>query len=478
MLSRKHFVMLSAVAISLVAVLAFENGNIAPINASHAVPAQPQAVQAGRALPDFSTLVDQAGPAVVNISVVRNIRTAGPSVPGVDRNDPFYEFFRRFQGPAPEAAPPQGVGSGFIVSPDGYILTNAHVVADASEVMVKITDKREFKAKVIGVDRRTDVALIKIDGNGLPTVKIGNSSQSRVGEWVAAIGSPFGFENSVTAGIISAKARALPDESYVPFLQTDVAVNPGNSGGPLLNVNGEVIGINSQIYSRSGGYMGLSFAIPIEVAMKVKDELQKFGKVSRGRLGVSVQALGQELADSFGLKASQGALVNSVDSDGPAAAAGVAPGDVILAVNDAAISLPADLVRSIGDARPGQSVTLKVWRKGTVREIAARLTDVIPEKTAAAESDTKLSGGLGLKVRPLTAEEQKQAGTTGGLLVETVTGSAARAGIAPGDIIIAVNNEQIKSAEQMKRLANNSRGNVAVLVQRENQRIYLPLRIG
>ena len=242
--------------------------------------------------------------------------------------------------------PQQGVGSGFIINPDGYILTNAHVVADASEVKVKLTDKREFKAKVIGVDRRTDVALIKIDGSRLPTVKIGDSSQAKVGEWVAAIGSPFGFENSVTAGIISAKARALPDDSYVPFLQTDVAINPGNSGGPLFNMNGEVIGINSQIYSRTGGYMGVSFAIPIEVAMKVKDDLQKFGKVSRGRLGVVVQPVNADLASSFGLKGPQGALVNSVEPNSPAAAAGLTPGDVILGVNDRTIDQPADLVRA------------------------------------------------------------------------------------------------------------------------------------
>ena len=481
MFRKKPFIALAATAAALVTALVFQRGDFAPITPSHAVTAQPQVVQPSRQLPDFSTLVDQAGPAVVNISVVQKIRTAGPNpgVPGVDPNDPFYEFFRRFQMPAPpQAVPQQGVGSGFIISPDGHILTNAHVVADAGEVTVKLTDKREFKAKVIGVDRRTDVALIKIDGSGLPTVRIGNSAQARVGEWVAAIGSPFGFENSVTAGIISAKARALPDESYVPFLQTDVAVNPGNSGGPLLNVNGEVIGINSQIYSRTGGYMGVSFAIPIEVAMKVKDDLQKFGKVSRGRLGVTVQSINKELADSFGMKDAQGALVNGVESDSPAAKAGVAPGDVILAVNDRAIEQPADLVRAIGDIRPGQSVKLKVWRKGATRDVTAKLGETAAEKTAAVADDVERSGKIGLAVRPLTGDEQKQLGTSGGLVVEKVAGPAASAGIEPGDVILAVNNQEVKNVAQLRRLIDQPKGSVALLVQRENQRIYIPIKLG
>ena len=482
---RKKPLIALAVAAAFVSGLAFERGDFTPITASHAVTAQPQVVQPGpgRQLPDFSTLVDQAGPAVVNISVVQKIRTAGssPGAPGLDPNDPFYEFFRRFQMPTPpRAVPQQGVGSGFIISPEGYILTNAHVVADAGEVTVRLTDKREYKAKVIGADRRTDVALIKIDGSKLPTVRIGNSSQARVGEWVAAIGSPFGFENSVTAGIISAKARALPDESYVPFLQTDVAVNPGNSGGPLLNVNGEVIGINSQIYSRTGGYMGVSFAIPIEVAMKVKDDLQKFGKVSRGRLGVAVQSINKELADSFGMKEAHGALVNGVESDSPAAKAGIATGDVILAVNDRAVDEPADLVRAIGDVRPGQSVKLKVWRKGVTRDITAKLAETAAEKTAAAAvtGDVEHSGKIGLAVRPLSGDEQKQLGTSGGLVVEQVAGPAASAGIQPGDVILAVNNQEVKNVDQLRSLIGQPKGNVALLVQRENQRIYIPIKLG
>ena len=394
MFRKKPFIVMAAGALALVATLVFQHGSFTAISPTHAVTSQPQASQTGRALPDFSTLVDQAGPAVVNISVLKKVRAAGVN-PDMDPNDPLFEFFRYFQIPAPQAVPQQGVGSGFIISRDGHILTNSHVVADANEVIVKLTDKREFKAKVIGIDRRTDVALIKIDGNGLPAVKIGDSSQAKVGEWVAAIGSPFGFESSVTAGIISAKARALPDENYVPFLQTDVAVNPGNSGGPLLNVNGEVIGINSQIYSRTGGYMGVSFAIPIEVAMKVKDDLQKFGKVSRGRLGVTVQPVNPELADSFGLKSPQGALVNAVEPGSSAAKAGLAPGDVILGINDRVIEQPADLVRAIGDAKPGQNVTLKVWRKGATLELTAKLTEVPAEKSAAAPDQTAPSGKLG-----------------------------------------------------------------------------------
>ena len=477
MFKKKPFVVLAVAALALVAALFSHYGNFTPITTSHAVTSQPQITQSGRALPDFSTLVDQAGPAVVNISVVQKVRTAA-TIPGVDPNDPFFEFFRRFQVPAPQAVPQQGVGSGFIITADGYILTNAHVVADASEVTVKLTDKREYKANVIGVDRRTDVALIKIDGSRLPTVKIGDSSQARVGEWVAAIGSPFGFENSVTAGIISAKARALPDENYVPFLQTDVAVNPGNSGGPLLNVNGEVIGINSQIYSRTGGYMGVSFAIPIEVAMKVKDDLQKFGKVSRGRLGVTVQPINQQLADSFGIKNLQGALVNAVEPDSPAAKAGVTPGDVILGINDRLIEQPADLVRAVGDTKPGQSVTLKVWRKGSSLELSAKLVEVATEKSADATDATEQSGKLGVTVRPLTGNEQKQLATNGGLVVEDVAGAAARAGIVPGDVILAVNNEQVKNVEQLRRLLENPKGSIAVLVQRDHQRIYIPIKLG
>ena len=476
---RKSAVVLAVAAVTGIGSLAYWQGDFDSIKQSHAVASAPVAAVAGRQLPDFSTLVDQTGSAVVNISVVQSGRKAAPQA-GIDPSDPFYEFFRRFQMPSPNEAPQQqsGIGSGFIVSADGLILTNAHVVADASEVTVKLTDKREFKAKVLGFDRRTDVALIKIDADKLPVVRVGNSSQVKVGEWVAAIGSPFGFENSVTAGIVSAKARVLPDETYVPFLQTDVAINPGNSGGPLFNMNGEVVGINSQIYSRTGGYMGLSFAIPIEVAMKVKDDLQKYGKVSRGRLGVGIQPVTKELAESFGLNAAQGALVSNVEADSPAAKAGIETGDVIVAANGKTIEQPADLVRAVGDTRPGSSVELKVMRKGTLREISAKVAEAAPEKTAdATPAPAQATPKLGLNVRPLSADEKKQVGAREGLVVEEVSGPAAAAGIQPGDVILAVNNQPVSSVNDLRK-AVPGKGSVAMLVQRENQRLFIPVRIG
>ncbi len=383
------FFLLAIVATVLLAAVALHRGETAgteqwsaPQAETGQVVPQRQSPAPSGALPDFSTLVDQAGPAVVNISVIQQ---RGATTPGVDPNpgDPMSEFLRRFQ--VPEQPPQQGVGSGFIISADGHILTNAHVVADASEVTVRLTDKREFQAKVLGTDRRTDVALIKVEATALPTVRIGDSSKSKVGAWVAAIGSPFGFDNSVTSGIISAKARALPEESDVPFLQTDVAINPGNSGGPLFNMNGDVIGINSQIYSRTGGYMGLSFAIPIEVAMKVKDDLQKYGKVSRGRLGVGVQPLSRDLAESFGMKTSDGALVTAVENGSPAARAGIASGDVIVGIDDRVISTPTELVQAIGNFKPGQEIVVKIWRNGKPQDINVKLAESPPEKTAAMQ---------------------------------------------------------------------------------------------
>jgi len=456
-----------------------ENGRFAPISSSQAQIASVQAP--ARGLPDFSALVEQYGPAVVNISTTARVRTQAQQfqIPG-EPGDPLYEFFRRFQIPFPQGdSIRKGIGSGFIVTADGYILTNAHVVDDAAEVAVKLTDNREFQAKVIGVDRRTDVALVKIDAKNLPTVRIGDPSKAKVGEWVAAIGSPFGLENTVTAGIISAKSRALPDETYVPFIQTDVAINPGNSGGPLFNMAGEVIGINSQIYSRTGGYMGLSFAVPIDVAMKVKDDLQKYGKVSRGRLGVTIQGVSQDLADSFGLKKAQGALVSAIEPKSPADKAGIKPGDVILAVDGRAVENSIDLPRIIGESRPGTAVNLKVWRQGETRELRASLGEIPPEKIARADDGARTgSGKLGVAVRPLTEEERKQVAAEGGLLVEEVEGAAARAGVQPGDVILALNNQPVKSADQLRRLVDRSRGTVALLIQREGNKIYVPIRLG
>src|SRR5262252_5614622 len=360
---------LTLTAVAVAAAFGFEADRLSPISSSQAQ--TPQAVAAttavaapasARALPDFSALVEQNGPAVVNISTTAKVHTQAqePQIPG-EPGDPFYEFFRRFQIPAPQQGDQirRGVGSGFIVSADGYILTNAHVVNDATEVTVKLTDNREFTAKVVGADKRTDVALVKIDAKNLPTVHIGESARSKVGEWVAAIGSPFGLENTVTAGIISAKSRSLPDENYVPFIQTDVAINPGNSGGPLFNMAGEVIGINSQIYSRTGGYMGLSFAIPIDIAMDVASQLEVHGKVTRGRIGVQIQELSAELAKSFGLGETRGARVAGVERDGPADKAGFKTGDVILEFDGKAVSDSRQLPLIVAAVKPGRDVAAK-----------------------------------------------------------------------------------------------------------------------
>jgi serine protease Do len=478
MSKRKIAVVLAVCAAATL--LGIESGRLT-LSSSQAQTPQIQ-TSAASALPDFSALVEQNGPAVVNISTTTApVRTQMqlPQIPG-DPGDQIQEFFRRFQIPMPQGdSIRKGVGSGFIVSADGYILTNAHVVDDANEVTVKLTDNREFKAKVIGVDRRTDVALVKIDARNLPTVRIGDASKARVGQWVAAIGSPFGLENTVTAGIISAKSRSLPDETYVPFIQTDVAINPGNSGGPLFNMAGEVIGINSQIYSRTGGYMGLSFAVPIDVAMKVKTDLQKYGKVSRGRLGVTIQGVSQELADSFGLKKAQGALVSAVEARSPADKAGIKTGDIILAVDGRDIENSIDLPRVIGETRPGTAVTLKIWRQGETKELRASLGEAPAEKVARADSESKAKPSkLGLAVRPLTEEERKQIEAEGGLLVEQSEGPAARAGVQVGDVILALNNQPVKSVDQLRRLVDRSRGSVALLIQREGNKIYVPIRLG
>lgn len=430
------------------------------------------------ALPDFTEIVNRQGPAVVNISVSGSRKTSGFGLPQLDPNDPFYEFFRRFQGPQMrEKVPVQGQGSGFIISGDGYVLTNAHVVDDADEVTVKLTDKREFKAKVIGVDRPTDVAVLKIEASDLPVVTIGSSEKSRVGEWVVAIGAPFGFENSVTAGIVSAKSRSLPDEGYVPYLQTDVAINPGNSGGPLFNLNGEVIGINSQIYSRSGGYQGLSFAIPIDVAMKVQQQLVDHGKVSRGRIGVTIQDVNQDLADTFGLDKPMGALVSSVEKDSPAQKAGIEAGDIILKFNGKRIARSSELPPLVSQQMPGSTAAVTLWRKGKSRDISLRLGEV-PNQQARGKDDDTGSGKLGLAVRPLTAEERRAADVEGGLLVQDMNdGPAARAGIRPGDIILSVNGEKVASTEQLQKALSGKAQRLALQIQRGEGRMFVAIRL-
>jgi serine protease Do len=434
------------------------------------------------ALPDFAGIASQQGPAVVNISVSGSVKTGFPGLPDfpqMDPNDPFYEFFRHFQLPSPPSSvPTHGLGSGFIVNPDGIILTNAHVVSDANEVIVKLTDKREFKAKVIGIDKPSDVAVLKINARNLPTVKIGDPNNSRVGEWVVAIGSPFGFENTVTAGIISAKSRSLPDEGYVPFLQTDVPVNPGNSGGPLFNMNGEVIGINSQIYSRSGGFQGLSFSIPIDVAMNVERQLVDHGKVSRGRLGIVIQGVDQQLADTFGLAKPEGALVSSVEKGSPADKAGIEVGDVILKFDGKAIASSADLSLLVSQSSPGTPANIELWRKGKLIKISLNVGEmkIAGEKSNAVEQSRV---GLGLTVRPLTKEERKQVDVASGLLVQNVgDGPAARAGIQAGDVILSVNGEMVNDIEKLGSLVRKTHKPLALLILRDGRTMFVPVTAG
>ncbi|MCB4363452.1 DegQ family serine endoprotease [Hydrogenophaga taeniospiralis] len=460
----------------------------APVASSSA--AQPVSLQGA---PDFSKITERYGPAVVNISVsgVRHASAEGEEAaaarglpPGIDPNDPFFEFFRRFQGPGggmPDQrdTPVHGQGSGFIISADGLILTNAHVVRDASEVIVKLTDRREFKAKVLGSDPKTDVAVLRIDAKDLPTVPMGSTRDLKVGEWVLAIGSPFGFENSVTAGVVSAKGRSLPDDSFVPFIQTDVAVNPGNSGGPLFNSRGEVVGINSQIYSQSGGYQGLSFAIPIELVTQVKDQIVATGKASHARLGVTVQEVNQALADSFKLDRPEGALVASVEPGGPADKAGLKPGDVIRQANGQRIVASGDLPALIGQSIPGSQMALEVWRQGQRETLTAKLGDASDKKAQVAQAgDGVGQGRLGLALRPLQPQEKRQSGVSAGLVVEGVGGPAERAGVMPGDLLMAVNGTPVQSVEQVRAVVAKSPKSVALLIRREGDTIFVPVRLG
>jgi serine protease Do len=445
--------------------------------------AAPPAPLSGRVtgLPDFSGLVAENGAAVVNISVVEKVqKTAnpGPGDPGA-AEDPLSQFFHRFQMPAPEHEPPMhGIGSGFIVSPDGYVLTNAHVVADASEVTVKLTDRREFVAKVIGVDKRSDVALIKIAATGLPTVRFGDSSRLRPGQWVVAIGSPFGFANSVTAGVVSATARPV-DENYVPFIQTDAAINPGNSGGPLFNVDGEVIGINAQIYSRTGGYMGVSFAIPIDLALNVKNQLLTKGKVSRSRIGVAVQPVDQKLATTFGLGTPHGALISAVEPKSPSERAGLKPGDVITNVDGHNIDDSYDLPTIIAEIPPGTEAHIAYWRDHKAGQVDVKTVLLDDEPAQAARNDSEDGGGkLGLAIRQLDPKEQQEMHTRGRLLIEDVSGPALAAGLQAGDVVLGVNGAGVTSVAELKREVARAGHSVALLIQREDAQIYVPVDIG
>ncbi len=490
--SLKRSVIATVVASALIGAYSINNGGASWLanaatgsaiktqsNDSATVPAAPVANVAAASLPDMSAIVARNSAAVVNISISGTVKNPNlQDLPQLDPDDPFYEFFRHFRVPQQRGERQvRGQGSGFILREDGIVLTNAHVIDGADEVTVKLTDKREFKAKVLGADKTTDVAVLKIDARNLPTLKVGSSLNAKVGEWVLAIGSPFGFESSATAGIISAKSRSLPDDTYVPFIQTDVAVNPGNSGGPLFNMAGEVIGINSQIYSRTGGYQGLSFAIPIEVAMKVEDQIVKTGKVQRGRLGITIQNLDQSLAESFGMKKPGGALVSSVENDSPAAKAGLEPGDVILSVNGKEIASSNELPPVIADITPGQSAKLQVWRKGGQRDIEVKVGNQKEEQVAAKENKEAATGKLGLAVRPLTAEERKQLDGKNGLLIENATGTAARAGIRRGDVLLSVNGEPVASVEQLRSLVSKASKRVALLIQRDDARLFVPVDI-
>lgn len=442
-------------------------------------------------LPDFTGLVEKHGQAVVNISTVQMQQIGAsqffPEMPNIPEDSPFYEFFRRYMQPfsAPRKYESRSLGSGFIISQDGYILTNAHVVESADEITVKLTDKREFSAQVIGADRQTDIALIKIEADDLPTVTQGNPDQLKVGEWVIAIGSPFGFESTVTAGIVSAKGRSLAQESYVPFIQTDVAINPGNSGGPLFNMRGEVVGINSQIYSRTGGFMGLSFAIPIDVAAEIANQLKLHGRVSRGRIGVMIQEMTDELAESFNLDKSRGALVVSVEKNGPADEAGIKVRDVILKFDGQDIAVSSDLPRIVGNTKPGSKVSVSVWRNGSTKKLTVKVGEMPADDGETArqiqgKSGDASSSRLGLALRELTASQKKQLGIEYGLLVEEVyDGIAGGAGIRRGDIILGFNNQDIKSIKQFNKLLDDAKKgrNIALLVKRGDVTTFITIKI-
>jgi serine protease Do len=456
------------------------------------------AVAQGRvsSLPDFTDLYERQGPAVVSVDVTQKARRQ--RFPDISEDDPFYEFFRRF-GQIPRGGggggqrefETQSTGSGFIVSGDGYIVTNAHVVDDASEVTIRLSDKREFVAKVIGSDKRTDVSLLKIDAKDLPRVAIGDPDKLKVGEWVVAIGKPFGLENTMTAGIVSAKGRDLPQENLVPFIQTDVAINPGNSGGPLFNMRGEVVGINSLIYSRTGGYMGLAFAVPIDVAMNAVTQLKEKGRVTRGRIGVQIQELTKEAADAFGLKQANGALVNGVEKDGPAAKAGLESGDIIVKVDGREVRNSNDLPRIITAIRPGSKVTLTVWRKGASKDFAVTVAEMKedaatpqPRRGGPAPKEKGKPNRMGLVLSDLTDEQRKELDLkSGGVLVEDVVG-VVRGNVQPGDVILAIIQRgtpvEAKNAAQVNEyLGKLEKGaSVTLQVRRGENSFYTTLKLG
>ncbi len=475
--------------------LATLGGTLGLTAASAAAPAAPAAV---RTLPDFADLVERAAPAVVNIRTAEKARAgrAGPSMPeGMDENDPLYDFFRRFfppnhppvpRGPSPGGGEeiPRGQASGFIISADGYVLTNHHVVDGADEILVTLTDNREFRGKLVGSDRRTDVALVKIDATNLPRLPIGDTGKLRVGEWVLAIGSPFGLESTVTAGIVSAKGRDTGE--YLPFIQTDVAVNPGNSGGPLLNMAGEAVGINSQIYSRTGGFMGISFAIPIDEAMRVADQLRASGRVVRGRIGVGIAEVTKDVSEPLGLPKAAGAVVRSVDPEGPAERAGLEVGDIITRFAGKTIERSSDLPRMVGSTAPGTKSTIQVWRKGALRDLTVTIGEMESDKSASragtpspgAKPKAPVANKLGLVVSDLSDERRQELRIRSGVLVDNVEGPAAQAGIRGGDVIMAIDNQDVTSARQFNALVAKldlRKAHVA-LVRRGDSAAFVPIR--
>lgn len=465
----------AAVTFAFVAGSLVQTTPIAPISSAHAQQAQ---------LPDFTKLVEDNGKAVVSIQVTQkaSARKNGGSFKGMpkDKMDELRRFGFPFPFPGPdgfEGRMPErkGQGSGFIISPDGLILTNHHVVDGADEIKVHLADDREFKAKVIGSDAKTDVAVIKIDGKDFPCVKLGNSKDVKVGEWVAAIGAPFGLENTVTSGIVSAKSRNLPSDQFVPFIQTDAAVNPGNSGGPLFNMKGEVIGINSQIFSTSGGFMGLSFAVPIDLALQIKDELVKHGKVSRGRLGVMIQTMSPELAKSFGLDKNKGALIAQIQKDSAAEKAGLQEGDIVLLFDGKAIDNAADLSRAVASARPDTEQKVKVLREGKEVEVKVKLDAAADTSVAKGQAAEEARGRLGVTVRGLNEEEKKKFGD--GLVVVESHGPAAEAGIKEGDVLLSVGGKKIRSFEQFKDAVNAADKTLALQVARDGSRTFLAVKL-
>lgn len=457
----------------------------APANAVAPVPAQTM-------VPNYRAIVAQAGPAVVGVTVEgvhkpsrEEMQQQQQLPPGLE-NDPFFQFFRGLPGmqggrggrQQPPSQPFKGQGSGFIISSDGLILTNAHVVREAKEVTVKLNDRREFAAKVLGTDPTTDVAVLRIDAKNLPTVRLGDPQSLEVGDPVLAIGAPYGFEQTATSGIVSAKGRSLPGDAMVPFIQTDAAVNPGNSGGPLFDGTGAVVGINAQIYSQTGGFQGLSFSIPINVALKVKDQIVATGKASHGRLGVVIQDLNQGLAESFGLDRPDGALVSKVSPDSAAAAAGLKPGDVILEVNGEPVQRSGSLSSRVGLSAPGDKVRLKVWRDKSAREIEAKLGGLPSEDEKVASAGDSEGGKLGLSLRPLSPQERRATQLAQGLVVEGSNGPAARAGINEGDVVLAINGKPVTSVEQVVSVIKAKPKSVALLIQRDGEQIFVPVNLG